>query len=140
VPVYALGRKPGTDVFRRRTGEHPEDETFPGLLLLRVEGRLYFGNAERVIDLLATLVREANPKVIVLECSAIFDLEYSALKMLGEAERRAREHGRELWLAALNPEVLRVVLRSPLGQALGRERMFFTPQQAVERFQAGGSS
>jgi SulP family sulfate permease len=139
-PVYALGRKPGTDVFRRRTGEHAEDETFPGLLLLRVEGRLFFGNAERVIDHMAALVREASPRVIVLECSAIFDLEYSALKMLGEAERLAREHGRELWLAALNPEVLRVVLRSPLGQALGRERMFFTPQQAVERFQSGGSS
>ena len=116
--------------------EHPEDETFPGLLLLRVEGRLYFGNAQRVLDLMAALVREAAPRVIVLECSAIFDLEYSALKMLAEAEQRVRERGGELWLAALNPEVLRVVLRSPLGQALGRERMFFTLQHAVERFQA----
>jgi high affinity sulfate transporter 1 len=135
-PVYALGRKPGTDVYRRRTGEHAEDETFPGLLLLRVEGRLYFGNAERVIDLLAALVREASPRVVVLECSAIFDIEYSALKMLAEAEQRVRQHGGELWLAALNPEVLRVVQRSPLGQALGRERLFFTTQHAVERYRA----
>ena len=134
-PVYAVGRKPGTVVFRRRTGEHPEDETFPGLLLLRVEGRLYFGNAQRALDLMAALVREALPVVIVLECSALFDLEYTALKMLGEAEQRVRERGGELWLAALNPEVLRVVQRSPLGQALGRERMFFTLQNAVERFQ-----
>jgi high affinity sulfate transporter 1 len=135
-PVYSVGRKPGTDAFRRRTGEHAEDETFPGLLLLRVEGRIYFGNAERVIELMAALVREASPRVIVLECSAIFDMEYSALKMLAEAERRVREHGGELWLAALNPEVLRVVLRSPLGQALGRGRLFFTLQQAVERYEA----
>jgi SulP family sulfate permease len=136
-PVYAVGRKPGTDVFRRRTAEHPEDETVPGLLLLRVEGRIYFGNAERVIDHMAALVREARPRVIVLECSAIFDLEYSALKMLAESERRVRERGGQLWLAALNPDVLAVVLRSPLGQALGRERLFFTLEQAVERFQAG---
>ncbi len=135
-PVYAVGRKPGTDVFRRRTAEHPEDEAFPGLLLLRIEGRLYFGNAQRVLDHMALLVRQAAPRVIVLECSAIIDMEYSALKMLAEAERRVREHGGELWLAALNPEVLRVVQRSPLGQALGRERMFFTLQHAVERFQA----
>ena len=33
-PVYVLGRKPGTNVFRPRTPEHPEDEAFPGLLLL----------------------------------------------------------------------------------------------------------
>ena len=44
-PVYVLGRKPGTNVFRPRSKEHPEDETFPGLLLLRLEGRVFFANA-----------------------------------------------------------------------------------------------
>jgi MFS superfamily sulfate permease-like transporter len=37
-PVHVLGRKPGTNVFRPRSAEHPEDETFPGLLLLRRKG------------------------------------------------------------------------------------------------------
>ena len=41
-PVYVLGRKPGTNVFRPSTKEHPEDETFPGLLILRPEGRMFF--------------------------------------------------------------------------------------------------
>ena len=27
---------------------HPEDETFPGLLLLRLEGRVFFANAELI--------------------------------------------------------------------------------------------
>src|SRR5262249_56412992 len=47
-PVRVLGRKPGTDVFRPRSKEHPEDETFPGLLMLQVEGRGFFVNAERI--------------------------------------------------------------------------------------------
>ncbi len=38
-PVYALGRKRGTHVFRPLSDEHPDDETWPGLLILRVEGR-----------------------------------------------------------------------------------------------------
>ncbi len=29
-PVYVLGRKPGTNVFRPVSAEHPEDETLPG--------------------------------------------------------------------------------------------------------------
>jgi sulfate permease, SulP family len=29
-PVYVLRRKPGTNVFRPESPEHPEDETFPG--------------------------------------------------------------------------------------------------------------
>ncbi|MEI6226086.1 MAG: SulP family inorganic anion transporter, partial [Deltaproteobacteria bacterium] len=110
-PVYVVGRKPGTNVFRQRTDRHPEDESIPGLLLLRVEGRIYFGNAERVMDLMAPLVQASNPRVIVLDCSAIADLEYSALKMLSDMEERVRAAGAELWVAALNPEVRAVVKR-----------------------------
>ena len=43
--------------------------------------------------------------------------------------------GGMLWLAALNPEVLAVVQRSPLGTRLGRERMFITLDQAVAKYQ-----
>ena len=45
--VHVLGRKPGTDVFRPRTTEHASDESIAGHLLLRPEGRIYFGNAQR---------------------------------------------------------------------------------------------
>ena len=41
-----------------------------------------------------------------------------------------------LWLAALNPDVLTVVQHSPLWERLGRERMFFCLEQAVERYQS----
>jgi high affinity sulfate transporter 1 len=134
--VYEVARKPGTNVFRRRSDDHPGDESSPGLLMVRVEGRIYFGNAERVLDLLTPIALGASPKVVVLDCSAIFDLEYSALKMLAETEERVRLHGAQLWLAALNPEVRSVVERSPLGKAVGHERMCFNLEDAVERFRA----
>jgi hypothetical protein len=35
----------------------------------------------------------------------------------------------------LNPQVLRVVQNSELGETLGRERMFFNLERAVEQFQ-----
>jgi hypothetical protein len=38
-------------------------------------------------------------------------------------------------LVGLNPEVLRIVQNSELGEALGRERMFFNLEQVVEKFQ-----
>jgi MFS superfamily sulfate permease-like transporter len=74
--------------------------------------------------------------VVVLDGSALFDLEYSALRALAEAEERARSRGVELWLCALNPAARAVVLRSPLGRALGPERMFFDLEHAVARFEA----
>jgi sulfate permease, SulP family len=139
-PVRILGRKPGTQVFRPRTKEHPEDETFPGLLILQPEGRVFFANAERIGQKMQAFIAEAKPRIVALDLSAVFDLEYTALKMLTEAEKRIREHGVELWLVDLNPAVLTMVQRSPLGRTLGRERMFFNLEMAVERYRTIGAA
>jgi high affinity sulfate transporter 1 len=135
-PVYVLGRKPGTNVFRPRSKEHPEDETVPGLLLVQLEGPIFFVNAELIADKLRPLIASNNPKVVALDLSGVSDLEYTALKMLTEAEQRYRDHGLALWLVGLQPTVLATVQRSPLGKTLGRERMFFNLEQAVARYKA----
>ena len=123
-PVYVLGREPGTTKFRPRSPDHPDDEFEPGLLLARLEGRLFFLNAERIGDKLRALMAETQPRVVVLDLRAVFDLEYSALKMLIDAEARGRAAGVELWLGALQPEVLAVVQRSPLGERSGPSACF----------------
>ena len=133
-PVYVLGRKPGTNIFRPLSAEHPEDETFAGLLLLRIEGRFFFGNAEHIGHKMKPLVAEAKPKVVALDLGGVPDLEYTALRMLTEAEKRQRERGVLLWLVGLNPEVLGMVQRSPLGKTLGREAMHFNLETAVARY------
>jgi SulP family sulfate permease len=135
LPVYVLGRKPGTNVFRPRSAEHPEDDAFPGLLLVRLEGRVFFANAVRIAEKIRPLIDEAKPKVVALDLGGVFDLEYTALKMLMEAEERQRERGILLWLVGLNPAVLAMVQRSPLGDTLGRERMFFNLEQVVAAYQ-----
>jgi high affinity sulfate transporter 1 len=134
-PVYALGRKRGTTVFRPRTPEHGEDETWPGLLILRTEGRLFFANAERVADRMRPLVDQARPRVLLLDCRAIIDIEYTALRMLVDADEKLRAEGITLWLAGLNPQVLDMVRRSPLGERLGRDRMYMNLDAAVQAFE-----
>jgi len=132
--VYVLGRKPGTNVFRPRSTEHPEDETFSGLLLLRPEGRIFFANAEYIALKIRPLVEQTQPKVVALDLSGVTDLEYTALKILVEAEKRQRERGIRLWLVGMNPEVLAMVQRSTLGQVLGREGMYFNLEVAVTKY------
>ena len=133
--VHVLGRKRGTDVFRPRSVEHPDDESWPGLLIVRIEGRAFFLNAERIGDRLWPLVDEAKPSVLLIDGRGLIDLEYTALKMLIEAEERLRRQGVTVWMASLTPEVLKVVQQSPLGRTLGRERMFFNVQSAVQRYE-----
>ena len=133
--VYEIARKPGTNVFRPRSPDHPEDQTIPGLLIARPEGRIYFGNVGNVGGKLNAMIKATLPHVILLDCSAMTGLEYTSLKMLVEAEERLRAEGTELWLAALNPEVLELVQRTPLAQRLGHEKMFFTLEQAIAAFE-----
>jgi MFS superfamily sulfate permease-like transporter len=132
-PVYEVGRKPGTDIFRPVT-DHPDDETLPGLLLLRTEGRLYFGNSPRVWKKAGAMILQRQPQVVVLDCSAIPDIEYTALQQLTEGEEKLREAGITLWLAALNPAPLHTIERSSLGATLGHERMYFNLEQAIEAY------
>lgn len=134
-PVYAVAYNREQRVFRR-VGESAADETFPGLLILRTEGRLTFANAENAGDKMRALMAEANPRVIVLECSGIPDIEYTALVQLAAAEQRLRERGVTLWLAAVNPGVLPVLARSPLEVAADPSRVFANLHKALAAWQA----
>jgi high affinity sulfate transporter 1 len=139
-PVFVLHRKPGTGVFRPQSAEHPDDETFPGLLLLKTEGIVHFANAPRIGDTMMRLIHQHRPRVVVLDCSAIPDFEYTALKMLTDAEARLRKSGVALWLAALNPEPLALIQKSALGKILGRPRMHFNLEGAVRAYQERGAT
>jgi high affinity sulfate transporter 1 len=137
-PVYVLGRKPGTNVFRPQSSENPADEIFPGMLMLRPEGRIFFANAQRIAQKMRPLVDRAKPKVVALDLAGVFDFEYTALKMLTEAEKRLREEEAVMvWLVGVNPSVLAMIRRSPLGETLGRDRMVFNMELAVAKYQAG---
>ncbi|WP_374088941.1 SulP family inorganic anion transporter [Methylomicrobium lacus] len=134
--VYVIGRKREADVLRPLSPEHPDDETFDGLLIVRPEGRLFFANVQQIAEQIGALVAKNKPQVLVLDMSRVPDIEYSALQMLMEREKRATEQGATLWLVGLNPSVLEVVRRSGLADRLGRERMMFNVRAAIKRYQA----
>jgi hypothetical protein len=54
--------------------------------------------------------------------------------MFVEATRRQRDRGVQVWLVGMNPGVLAMVQRSPLGKMLGREGMHFNLEIAVTRY------
>jgi MFS superfamily sulfate permease-like transporter len=133
-PVYRIGRKAGTDFFRP-LHEHPQDETLPGLLMLRTEGILYFASAPRTVEKFWTILREEEVKVLVLDCSAIPGIEYTALAALTEFEEKLSDQGISLWLAALNPDSLHLIERAELGEKLTHKRMFFDLAQAYHTYE-----
>jgi len=96
---------------------------------------MFFANAEHIAAKIKPLIAEVRPRVVALHLRGVFDLEYTALKMLTEAEKSYRDQGVYLWLVGLNPGVLKMVQHSSLGRTLGRDRMLFNLEQAVAKFQ-----
>jgi len=135
-PVYIMGRKRGTNVFRPLSNENPDDEEFPGLLILRVEGRIFFANAGQIAHRIKPLVDQYKPRVVALDLSGVPDLEYTALKTLTEAEKRNREQGIWLWLVGMSPHVLEMIRKSQLGAQLEKDGMYFNLEMAVAKYQA----
>jgi high affinity sulfate transporter 1 len=134
--VSVIGRKRGADVLRPVSDQHPDDETIPGLVIVRPEGRLYFLNAENVADQIRALAADYQPQFIALDMSRVPDIEYSALQMLETGLERRKEGEPEVWLVGLNPSVLEAVRRAGLDQRLGPDRLLFNARTAIERFQA----
>jgi len=138
-----IGRKRGADVLRPLSPRHPDDETIEGLLILRPEGRLFFANAQQVADRIRALIAQHRPRVVALDMSRVFDIEYSALQMLIEGERRFTEEGNTVWLAGLSPAVADCIKASGLADRLGKERLFPNARAVIrhyeERFLNGAS-
>ena len=134
--VSVIVRKRGADVLRPLSSDHPDDETFEGLLIVRPEGRLFFVNAQYVSDQIRALVEQHQPRVLALDMSRVPDVEYSALQTLLEGEQRVTASGVDVWLVGLNPGVLEMVRHAGLADRLGRERMLFNARAAIERYQA----
>jgi sulfate permease, SulP family len=134
-PLHRLLRKRNTNLFRPASPDHPGDEALEGILLLRPEGRIFFVNADNIGRKITQLINATHPKVVVLDMGSVFDIEYTALKLMSDAERRLRRDGIVLWLANLTPGVLATVRRSPLGEALGADGLFQTVEEAVRKYQ-----
>lgn len=132
--VHVIGRKRGDDVLRPLEARHPDDEIIDGLLIVRPEGRLFFANAQQVGDQVHRFVDQYQPRVLVLDLSRVFDIEYSALQSMIEGDRRYAAMGVEVWLAGMNPDVLAFVRSSTLADQLGPDRMFANARAAIHQF------
>ena len=132
-PVYLLGRKKGTDIYRSLE-RFPEDEQIPGMLIVRTEGMLTFASMPNAADSFNALVKDRQAKVLLLDLSAVPAIEFTALMQLETAEEKMAEHNVSLWLTGLNQRVEESILKSKLGGRLKDGRMFYTVPDAVQHY------
>jgi SulP family sulfate permease len=136
-PMPLLGRERGTRVFRE-LDEHPEDETVPGVAVLRLDGGLFFATAEALEERVRGLV-DAGADTVVLDCKGIDFVDAQGAEKLGEIHELLRLGGRTLRLAHVKRQVLAVLQADGVVERLGADHIHGNIAQALEAREAAAS-
>lgn len=133
--IARLGRIAGTEHFRNV--DRYSTETAPGLLMLRVDAGLFFGNVEAVNERIEDeLAARPDTRHLVLVLSAVNAIDTSALFGLGELNTSLRQRGVLLHLAEVKGPVMDRLKHSTLLQALNG-RLFLSAAMAWDELAPG---
>ncbi|GGY66981.1 hypothetical protein GCM10010385_15500 [Streptomyces geysiriensis] len=142
--VAVLGRLPGSGARDGRPGDgrvllygdtdmHADAEPVPGVLVVRPDGSLFFGNISRVRLAVRDQVRAAvpPPHTVVLDLGDSYHLGVPVLDTLDELRDELHRHGAALCLAHVRARAATDLARHPLATRLGRHALHPTVDDAV---------
>jgi SulP family sulfate permease len=133
--IAEVGQVPGTEHFRNVQRHAVTVE--PSVLSLRVDESLYFANARVLEDRLNEAVA-SHPELkhVVLQCSAINDIDSSALESLEAIDKRLRDSGITLNLSEVKGPVMDRLKKTAFIGGL-RGKVFLTHYQAMQELVPG---
>ncbi len=104
----------------------------PQLDMLRIDGALFFGSVEHIRDEIEA-ARASRPATrhLLLIGAGINLIDSAGAELLANLVPTLREAGVELYLCRMRPEVLALLERGGYLEAIGRDHMFATKDQAV---------
>ena len=136
--VSTLGREPGTQVFRD-LDTHPEDETTPGTVVLRMDGGVFFATADAFVDQVRVAMTAPRVGSVVLHFAGVNFMDSQGAATVSEIIRMAQASGVELRLASIRPAVRRVLERQGAVELLGADHIHGNVHRAVAALGANRS-
>ena len=129
--VAELGKVPGTDDQYADRDRHPDNAALPGLAVLRVEGGLFFANADAVRRAIRAHAAEPGVRAVILDAESIPAVDVTAVKMLAELTDQLEAGGVQLVIAGDLGQV-RDVLRRDAAAVESLDRVYPSLQAAIE--------
>lgn len=130
--VAVLGRRPGTNDWID-SGHHPKAVQTPGTMVCRIDGVLFFADADYVRKHILAHVRTqpVRPQLVVLDLEMIPEIDITATITLGQLIDELRSDGVAVSLAEVRGPVRKMLKRDGITERLGADRMFYTIDEAV---------
>jgi sulfate permease, SulP family len=132
-PMALLGRETGTQVFRD-LDEHPDDETFPGIVVLRIDSGLFFATSQALADRIRALTEQDRGPLrgVVLDLEAVPFIDSQGAEQLAQIHEFVEAWRASLRLARVKPQVLAVLERDGVIDQIGADHLHGNIHRAVE--------
>ncbi len=106
--------------------QYPDARQIPGIVVYRWEAPLFFANAGIFRKQVRELVRDRQPRWVVLQCEAITDVDVTAAAMLKQLDDELNAAGVHLAFAELRDRLQDLVVQYGLLETLDRDHFYPT--------------
>jgi MFS superfamily sulfate permease-like transporter len=116
----------------------PGAESLPGLLVFRFDAELFYANVSLFVDDIQKLIASAPTRVrwLVLDCSSITDIDYSAGLSLAGLIKALHAQKRVFAISNVDPSLLATVKKYGMLDDFDTAHIYPTVQDAVTAFRA----
>ncbi|WP_373496385.1 SulP family inorganic anion transporter [Aquiflexum sp.] len=130
-----LGRVPGTNIFRN-IDRFQNLEIKEHLLMIRIDGPIYFANVEYIKDKLEKWILERNEKVkmIVFNMESVTNIDSTGAHELNDWIVTWRKSGMDVCMSSIKGPVRDVLNRWALLEGVGADHIFLDDNTAVSAF------
>ncbi|MBK6808113.1 MAG: sulfate permease [Sandaracinaceae bacterium] len=139
-PHFAvLGRLPGTEDYLN-VERHPHAVQEPGVVVLRIDAQLYFGNVTFLQDCVRGIVSEQGVAMhtLVIEAAGVNQLDSAAAETLDALDRELEGRGVRLLLTHVKGPVRDVLARTDMLLRMARTgRIYLGTHEAVMKAASG---
>jgi MFS superfamily sulfate permease-like transporter len=131
-----LGQLPGTEAYRD-VERHPDAITFPGLLIWRPGGDLFFASIGHVSDGITAALTASRPPArhVVIDAESVNLIDTTALEALLIAVKDLQSQGITLALARVRDEVREQMRLQGVEAAVGTENFHERVTDGVRAWQ-----
>ena len=136
--VSSLGRVPGVPGAYSDLTRHPENTPVPGVLIVRLDGQLYYANALTVRDRVKAMIAEmeAPPRAVILDAASQDQIDVTGTDVLKGLLKELHAKGIAVYVAEVHAPVLEYGRQTGLLEALGEDHVFPTVDAAVRSLEA----
>ncbi|NCF30709.1 MAG: sulfate permease [Bacteroidetes bacterium] len=135
--IAVLGRIKGTSRFRNVLRFSEEIETFPGVLIIRFDGQLFFGNHTYFKKQIAKRLEEEKNKIqfLVIDAGPIHYIDASAYNTLENwVQDLQQKNIKVLWVKAIGP-IRDIFYRDGLVKIVDKRNFFSNLDTAIKNIQ-----